>query len=219
MQLDLFFYLYGIISIILILMILFIISKSTDFANLAFIVTPLLFTAILIFNMFNYYGSIVNNFLLWFPYLIAPLGMLISSIYILKGQGFHKNQSLLILLSLYIVISVIFSWYPNPLQFGNLSTIQKGSMHLYLIIPFLATIYYFWRLIPEVPEVESSKIYLLLVGLIFASIGSLLRGVEFILYSTDSTLGMVIIVLGSILAMLAFAGVKNPNHEPAKVVQ
>ena len=121
-------------------MILFIISKSTDFANLSFILTPLLFTVILIFNMLNYYGDIVNNFLLWFPYLIAPLGMLVSSIYILQGQGFYKNQYVISSLSIYFFISLILSIYPNPSQFGNLSPIQMGLMHLYLIIPFLGTI-------------------------------------------------------------------------------
>ena len=199
-------------------MILFIISKSTDFANLSFILTPLLFTVILIFNMLNYYGDIVNNFLLWFPYLIAPLGMLVSSIYILQGQGFYKNQYVISSLSIYFFISLILSIYPNPSQFGNLSPIQMGLMHLYLIIPFLGTIYYFWRLIPEVPD-ESSNIYLLIFGLVFVSIGSLLRGMDYLITSNDSTIGMVIIVLGSILSLLAFAGVKNPEIGPTEVVQ
>ena len=207
-MLDLFFYIYGLISFILILMIIFIINKSTDFANVSFIITPLLFTAILIFNMLNYFGALVNNFLLWFPYLIAPLGMLFSSLYILQGSGFHKNKYLLIGITLYVFIALILSSYPNPFQFAKLDGFHVGIMHLLLVIPFLITIFDFWKLIPQVQN-EKTKIYLLDSGLGFSAIGSLLRSFNYLVTNNDSTLGMILIVIGAILAMSAFIGVNQ----------
>lgn len=208
MVLDIYFYIYGLISIILILMVIFILLKSTNEANLLFVITPILFTAILIFNMINYYGYIINNFLLWFPYLIAPLGMLLSSLYILYGTGFYKNTNTLLFLILYSLVSFILSLYPNPFQYYNLSGLQSGSMHILLVIPMILTIYNFRRILPEIPD-QKIKIYSLNLGLVLATIGSLLRGYDFITTSNDSYLGMLIIVLGSILTLLAFANVRR----------
>ena len=212
MPLDSFFYMFGLISIVLLLIVIFILSKSRNLANIAFVVTPLLFTLILIFNMLNYYGDVINNFLLWFPYLLAPLGMLISSIYILEGPGFQKDKNLLTLLGLYIIIAGILSAYPDPLQYGDLTGTHSGIMHLLLIVPFIATIYYFGKIENLIPD-QKRKINLLLAGLGAVVIGSILRGMEFIMSNIDSEIGMTIIVIGSILTLLAFAGVKRQEQK------
>lgn len=208
MILDIYFYIYGLISVILILMVIFILLKSTNEANLLFVLTPILFTAILIFNMANYYGDIINNFLLWFPYLVAPLGMFLSSMYILYGTGFYKNAETLLFLFIYSILSLFLSLYPDPFQYHNLSGLQSGSMHMLLVIPMILTIYNFMRILPDIPD-QKLKIYSLNIGLVLASIGSLLRSFEFITTSNDSYLGMLIIVVGSILTLLAFANVRR----------
>ena len=130
----------------MILIVIFILSKSRNEANVLFVLTPILFTVILIFNMLNYFGDMANNFLLWFPYLLAPLGMLLSSLYILYGTGFYKNSITLSFLILYSLIAFIFSIYPNPFQYYDLSGLQSGAMHIYLVIPMILTIYNFIRL-------------------------------------------------------------------------
>ena len=211
-EIDLFFYMFGLISLILILMIIFILNKSRNIANWLFIMTPALFTLILIFNMINYYGDIINDFLLWFPYLLAPLGMLLSSIYILRGPGFHKNTYLQLSIGLYVLLSILFSSYPKPLEYSQMSNAQQGLMHLYLIIPFIVTIYCFKKIASEIPE-QKQKIYFLITGLILVCLGSLARSIEYIVYNQDSTIGMVIIVVGSILTLLAFAGVGQHKAE------
>ena len=208
MDLDVYFYMFGLISIIMILIVIFILSKSRNEANVLFVLTPILFTVILIFNMLNYFGDMANNFLLWFPYLLAPLGMLLSSLYILYGTGFYKNSITLSFLILYSLIAFIFSIYPNPFQYYDLSGLQSGAMHIYLVIPMILTIYNFIRLLPQIPD-EKLKIYSLNLGLLLATIGSLLRGFDYIMTSNDSYLGMLIIVLGSILTLLAFANVRR----------
>ncbi len=191
-------------------MIMFILNKSRNLANWLFIMTPALFTLILLFNMVNYYGNIINNFILWIPYLLAPLGMFLSSVYILKGPGFLKNRSLEVFLILYVLISIILSAYPNPFQFGQLTGLQQGLMHLYLIIPFIGTIYYFQKVIPEIPE-QKQKIFYLIAGLVVVSLGSVFRAFEYISYEHDSTIGMLVIVLGSILTLMAFASVRRQD--------
>ena len=208
MDIDLFFYIFGIISLILVLMIAFILKKSTNLANSLFVLTPTFFTTILIFNMLNYFGNIANNFLLWMPYLLAPLGMLSSALYILLGSEFRKQKNVVSFLALYVIVSLLFSIYPDPLQFGNLTGLQQGSMHLFLIIPFLLTIILFMKISLEAPD-ERWKIYILVAGLIIVALGSILRGNDYILYGNDSIYGMIIIVLGSILALMAFSTVRR----------
>lgn len=206
-NLNIIFYIYAIISLILTLTAIFILQKSTSIANLLFVATPLLFTTILIFNMLNYFGHIINNILLWFPYLIAPLGMMLSSLYILQGPGFHKDRKLRIFLAIYIFLAIIFSSYPNPLQF-EMSYPQQGFQHFYLSIPFFLTCFFFLKISKVIPE-EKTKIYLLVSGLLLVAFGSLLRSYSYIFNLQESYIGMIIIVLGSILAMLAFSGVKH----------
>lgn len=189
-------------------MVLFILKKSSNIANLLFVMTPILFTTILIFNMLNYFGNIINNFLLWIPYLIAPLGMLLSSLYILNGPGFHKNRNLILFVFFYVFISLNFSFFPNPFQFGQLSGLQQGLMHFLIVIPLVGTIYFFIKILPEIPD-QKSKIYSLLFGLLFVVLGSLLRTFDYILNNQESTIGMIIIVLGSILALQAFSTFRN----------
>jgi hypothetical protein len=158
--------------------------------------------------MLNYFGNIINNFLLWIPYLIAPLGMLLSSLYILNGPGFHKNRNLILFVFFYVFISLNFSFFPNPFQFGQLSGLQQGLMHFLIVIPLVGTIYFFIKILPEIPD-QKSKIYSLLFGLLFVVLGSLLRTFDYILNNQESTIGMIIIVLGSILALQAFSTFRN----------
>ena len=212
MELDIFFFMYGFISIILLLIVIFILRKSRNLANIAFVGTPILFTLILIFNMINYYGQIINNFLLWFPYLIAPLGMLISSIYILEGPGFQKDQNLLTFLLGYIVVAGILSAYPNPLEYSDLTGLHAGIMHLILIIPFLVTMNNFGRIENLIPD-QKRRINMLITGLGAVAMGSMLRGVEFIMMNRESEIGMAIIVVGSIMTLLAFAGVRKQEEK------
>lgn len=195
-------------------MIVFILNKSRNTANWLFIITPALFVLILLFNMINYYGDIIHNFLLWFPYLIAPLGMLLSALYIVKGPGFQSDRYLQLFVVTYVGIALLLSIYPDPLQYGNLTSTHMGLMHLYLIIPFIGTIYYFQKILPELPE-QKAKIYYLILGLIIVTFGSLFRTLEYVVNEQDSTLGMIVIVAGSILTLLAFAGVKRKEKEEA----
>ena len=162
--------------------------------------------------MLNYYGQIINNFLLWFPYVLAPLGMLLSSQYILHGSRYYKNKLLLGFVFVYILGGLGFSLYSDPFGFEKLTGIHQGSMHLYLIIPFIGTMYFFLKIAALIPD-QKLKIYSLISGLFFVVIGSLLRSMEYISNEQDSTIGMVIIVLGSILALLAFSGVGSSSSE------
>ena len=191
-------------------MTIFVLRKSTNASNLFFVLSPVLFTIILIFNMSNYFGHIANNFLLWIPYLLAPLGMLLSSLYIHLGSEFYRPKILKLFFTLYILVSLLFSIYPNPFQFGELTGLQQGLMHLLLIMPFSISILIFLKIAAEAPEAKW-KIYLLDSGLIVVTIGSILRGITYILNNQDSTLGMELLTLGSMLALMAFANVKKSN--------
>ena len=216
MDLDIYFYIYLVITILLLFMTAIILTKSTSRVNVLFSITPLLFSLILVFNMLNYF-LVVPPFLLWLPYLLAPTGMVFAAWYIIYGTELAINKVFFFLQSLYLGFALFSSLYLQ-LIYPSQDTQIIALNHLILTLPLCLAAIQYYNMISIIPE-EKIKIYALDFGIVLVMLGTFLRSMSYLLLKADLVPGLVIIILGTFLVLVSFTNILQPNRtELAKKV-
>ena len=209
MNLDIYFYIYLIIIILLLLITALILKKSTSRVNILFVTTPILFSLILVFNVLSYF-MIVPPFLLWFPYLIAPTGIVFAAWYIVYGSELTVNKSFLFIQTIYIGFSLFSSLYLQ-IAYPTENVHIIGLNHLVLTLPLCMAAIQYYKIIPLIPD-QKEKIFALDFGLFLVMIGTILRGLNYYLVGQDLVLGLVIIIIGTFLVLLSFTNILQPTQ-------
>ncbi|OLS20758.1 MAG: hypothetical protein HeimC3_39140 [Candidatus Heimdallarchaeota archaeon LC_3] len=195
------FYIFSIITVLLLVITLIILYKSRSMVNKLFIITPILFSTILIFNIIEELGTNVSDFLLWFPYILAPLGILFAGWFIHYGYEITYQKRFIVFTSLYVIFSFISSTYLELATSGEAYVIAIN--HLVIVLPLLIASNEYLKLRSIVPD-QKRKILALFIGLLIVVVGSLLRSLSFFLYEEDTVIGLVIIIVGTLTIMISF---------------
>ena len=113
---DSVFTVYGLLTILLIIMTYVILRRSLSTVNYLFSFTPVTFILVLVLNMLNYFTNI-NAIIPRIPYLLAPLGILFAGIYIFYGKDFFKNPFVIFLTLIYVCYTIFISICTLVLRF------------------------------------------------------------------------------------------------------
>src|SRR3972149_5406571 len=107
-SLDFDFYAFFVISLLLLALSAIVLLRSFNKLNQLFVSTPLLFVLILALNMLDYFSD-VSPFLLYLPYLLAPIGVALSAEYILYDVDYLKDRRFVFALLGYVFASLLLS--------------------------------------------------------------------------------------------------------------
>lgn len=199
-QIDAVFIVYGLLTILLIIMTYAILRKSLSMVNYLFSITPIGFIIVLVINMLQYFVAI-PLIVPRIPYLLAPLGILFAGIYIFRGREIFKRFYFIIPALLYIGFCLFISFYVDYKP-GNFSS---GFMHLTITFPVIISLFFYSKLRSIIPE-SARSINSLLIGLIIIIIGASLRSYYFftVNISNDYLPGLALIIFGTIIVILSF---------------
>ena len=82
-------------------------------------------------------------------------------------------------------------------------------------IPIGLSIIQYFRIAKLVPE-QKSRIYVLIFGLIISIVGELIRSYSWIVEEVESDIGLVLLMIGVFIAMLAFTNMFHKDSEALK---
>ena len=199
-QIDAIFIVYGVLTVILLVLTFVILRKSLSTVNYLFSITPLTFSLVIVLNMLDYFIS-VPAIIPRIPYLLAPLGILFAGLYIFYGSQLRHNSYFLVVSGLYIVFCLLFSFY-MVYVFDSLTI---SLQHLTITFPIILSLYYYFKLRSIIPE-NKNAINALLIGLLIIIAGAILRAYYFLTVSIqgDYVPGLVLIFVGILISILSF---------------
>ena len=203
------FYIFSVITALLLGITIIIIYKSRSTVNKLFILTPIMFSTILIFNIIEELGTDVSDFLLWFPYILAPLGILFAGWYIHYGSEITYQRRFIVFTILYLIFAFFSSVYLELAT--NNEEYVIGMNHLAIILPLLAAGIEYLKLRSIVPD-QKNKITALFIGLFIVGVGSFIRSVSYFLTKEDTVIGLVIIIIGTLTVMISFL-LQTPSNK------
>lgn len=207
---DAIFIVYGILTILMIIMTYAILKKSLSTVNYLFSITPVTFALVLVLNMLQYFVTI-PDVIPRIPYLLAPLGVLFAGIYIFRGKEIFKSFYFIFFTIIYVIFCLFISFYVdyNPVGYS------AGFLHLTITFPIIISWFLYYRLRSIIPE-STRSIDALLIGLIVLIVGAVSRSYYFFTTNagTDYLPGLALMMLGAIIVILSFTFFSESESTP-----
>lgn len=200
---------YVLLTILLLVISYFVLDKSNDTVNQLFVITPLLFALILVFNIAEFFIQ-VPPFLLWLPYLLAPLGVMLAGLYIFHGRNVFNQPLISGFTSVYAFFTLLSSVLAQLFLDGN--PLLDATNHFAITLPFGVAMIAFFK-VSQIAQDQKIKILLLNGGIGLVVAGSLLRSFWWASANEDLFVGLVIILVGVFATLLAFT--RLVDNKPA----